>query len=90
MYNLRLKTNTYTLNETADMLNIKVRTVREWLNLGKITGEKSGRVWVITQEEIERIKAAQDRASGYTIQEAAAALGYKPVTIRGWCKSGFC
>ena len=44
----------YTIRQTANILGIKVRTVREWLNNGKLEGKKdnkSGR-WQVSEESI--------------------------------------
>ena len=52
------------INEVSDILGIKVRTVREWIKLGKIKAEKSAgnNRWYIPDEEIERtIKGAKNK-----------------------------
>ena len=44
----------YTIRQTANIIGIKVRTVREWLNMGKLEGTKdkvSGR-WRIPEESV--------------------------------------
>ena len=48
----------YNIRQAADILGIKVRTVREWIKLGKLNAEKyecSNR-WFISEEEINRVK----------------------------------
>lgn len=48
---------TYSIREVANILGIKVRTVREWIRNGKIKGEKneiSGR-WFFSEEEVKRL-----------------------------------
>lgn len=48
----------YNIREAADILGIKVRTVREWIKLKKIHAEKyecSNR-WFITESEINRVR----------------------------------
>ena len=48
----------YTLKQVADILGIKVRTVREWVKTGYLKAKKydGKRMWFVTQSEIERIK----------------------------------
>lgn len=45
----------YTIRQTANILGIKVRTVREWLNSGKLEGQKNlnGR-WSINESSISK------------------------------------
>ena len=47
----------YSLREAAEALGIKVRTVREWVRLGKIEAEKDegGWRWKIKDSEIRRL-----------------------------------
>ena len=52
----------YSLREAAPLLGIKVRTLREWIRLGKIQAikyEVSNR-WYITQSEIERVVSGNE------------------------------
>lgn len=46
----------YTLRETARILGIQVRTVRQWVKEGKIEAKKYDkcRMWFVSAEEIER------------------------------------
>lgn len=46
-----------TIQEVALYCNVQVRTVREWLRLGKIHGIKSesGYKWIIPQEEADKM-----------------------------------
>lgn len=49
---------TYNIRQAADLLGIKVRTVREWIRLGKLNGTKydcSNR-WFISESEIKRLR----------------------------------
>ena len=43
-----------TTHEAADILGIKVRTVRDWLHKGILTGEIKGRSYDIAEEEVRR------------------------------------
>ena len=48
----------YNIRQAADLLGIKVRTVREWIRLGKIKAEKyecSNR-WFISETELIRVR----------------------------------
>ena len=42
----------YTLREAAEIIGVRVRTLREWIRLGKIKAEKSGWFWRISEEEV--------------------------------------
>lgn len=48
----------YTIREAAKILNMKVRTVRDWLKKGKIKAEKKTNdwYWMIPEVEIERLR----------------------------------
>lgn len=47
----------YNLRDTALILGIKVRTVREWLKKGQLKAIKydGGRMWFVPQSEIDRL-----------------------------------
>ena len=48
----------YSLNETADILGVKVRTLREWLKDGTLIAYKyeGKKKWYVSQSEIERLQ----------------------------------
>lgn len=48
----------YTVREAAKILNVKVRTIRDWLKKGKIKAEKKTNdwYWMIPEVEIERLQ----------------------------------
>lgn len=48
----------YSLNETANLLGIKVRTVRKWVHDGKLHASKypQSRRWFVTETEIQRLR----------------------------------
>lgn len=48
----------YNFTETAQILGIKPRTVRDWFLKGKIKAKKyeDGRKWYVSQSEIERLQ----------------------------------
>lgn len=48
----------YSIRQASELLGIKVRTVREWIRLGKIKATKyevSNR-WFISESEIKRLR----------------------------------
>ncbi len=47
----------YSLRDTALILGVKVRTVREWLKKGQLKAIKydGGRMWFVSQSEIDRL-----------------------------------
>lgn len=50
----------YNLIQTAELLGIKVRTVREWVHRGKIHARKieGSRRWIVMESEIKRLQGA--------------------------------
>lgn len=48
----------YSLIETAEILGVKVRTLREWLKTGYLTAHKHDNKpkWYVSQSEIERLQ----------------------------------
>lgn len=52
----------YNIKQAAELLGIKVRTVREWIKLNKLHAEKyecSNR-WFVSEEEINRIRGEKN------------------------------
>jgi excisionase family DNA binding protein len=45
---------TLTIDQTAEHFNVSRLTVTRWLKSGKLKGDKIGRDWRITKDEIER------------------------------------
>lgn len=48
----------YTLEELSKILSVKVRTLREWIKVGKLKAFKyngNGRYWYVTRAEIKRM-----------------------------------
>lgn len=54
-----------TTEQAAAMLNYHIGHVQRMLRCGKLQGEKFGRTWIVTRDEIERIKAAQSPGGRY-------------------------
>lgn len=46
----------YTTKEIADIIKLNERTVRNWINDGKIKAVKLNSEWRVSDEELERIK----------------------------------
>ena len=65
-----------TIRQTADALGLKVRTIRQWVRLGKIKAEKHGQYWYIFDDEIMReeiqANANKGREHSRRIKEAVA------------------
>ena len=49
----------YNLNETAKILGVKVRTLREWLKDGTLLAHKydGKKKWYVSQHEIDRLQS---------------------------------
>ena len=58
----------YNVIDTADLLGVKARTVREWIHNGTIADRKlaGSRRWIIAEAEIERMR------NGYSNTEHTA------------------
>lgn len=41
-----------TPEEVAERLSVTVKTVREWLRTGELTGVKLGRIWRVREEDL--------------------------------------
>ena len=52
----------YNLIQTADLLGIKVRTVRDWIHKGQLKAHKmnGSRKWVVLESEIKRLRGESD------------------------------
>ena len=48
----------YRIREVAEMLKLAKSTVRKYLANGKLTGSKIGRIWRISQDDIDAFIAA--------------------------------
>lgn len=44
----------YTIHEVAEKFNCSTRTLKRYLDAGKIEGKKLGRTWYFTEENISR------------------------------------
>lgn len=52
----------YNLNQTANLLGIKVRTAREWVHNGKMKANKieGSQRWIVMESEIRRLQGVQE------------------------------
>ena len=48
----------YSLNETAEILGVKVRTLRAWVKDGSLKAQKydGKKKWYVSQSEIDRLQ----------------------------------
>lgn len=65
-----------TIRETAEILGLKIRTIREWIKKGKIKAGKIGNKWfipydAIMSEEVQEI-ANKGREHSRRIKEGCA------------------
>lgn len=53
---------TYKLKEAAEILGLKVRTIRQWVHDGKIEAFKvpGGKHWFIKESELRRVQGANE------------------------------
>jgi DNA invertase Pin-like site-specific DNA recombinase/transposase-like protein len=82
---------TYTAQQAAQILQVSVPTIHNWLNAGFIKGEQitEGAPWeiLLTDDDIKRL-AAQDPPEGWLpLQLAAKELGVSKQTVLNWVKS---
>ena len=52
----------YNLNQAADLLGIKVRTIRVWVRTGKINAKQipGTRRWIVLESEILRLQGKSE------------------------------
>ena len=82
---------TYTAQQTAQILQVSVPTIHNWLNAGFIKGEQitEGAPWeiLLTDDDIKRL-TIQDAPEGWLpLQLAAQELGVSKQTVLNWVKS---
>ena len=82
---------TYTAQQAAQLLQISVPTIHNWLNAGFIKGKQmiKGAPWEIflTGDDIKRL-AAKDAPEGWLpVSQAAKELGVSKQTVLNWVKS---
>ncbi len=49
--------------QAAELLGVSVRTMREWLRLGRIPGRRVGKLWLISEAALMAF-LAEDSATG--------------------------
>lgn len=50
-----MEVKVYTLQQVADVLGFKLRTIRQWVKDGKLEATKLGREYRVTQEQLEKL-----------------------------------
>jgi len=53
----------YSPEEVGEQFNVKPATIRKWIRDGKLKALKLGRLWRITEEELNRFINASQGAS---------------------------
>lgn len=53
----------YNLREVANLLGMKVRTIRQWVHDGKLSAKKipGSRRWIVMESEIRRLQNSGDK-----------------------------
>jgi DNA invertase Pin-like site-specific DNA recombinase len=82
---------TYTAQQAAQLLQVSVPTIHNWLNAGFIKGKQmiKGAPWEIflTDDDIKRL-AAKDAPEGWLpVSQAAKEFGVSKQTVLNWVKS---
>ena len=54
----------FTLPQIAEMLDVNPSTVRQWVNIGRLSAEKRGRRWVVARQDLDEIMARRRRRAG--------------------------
>lgn len=78
----------YTIEEVAEILNFKIRTIRQWIYDGKMNAVKVNHEWRIPENEVERIRDSI-KESDFNIKGAAEYIGVSRQTIYDWISSGY-
>ena len=55
------------MQEIAERLGVPERTVRYWLKIGHLNGERWGREWMVTKQEVERVKTEGPPKKGWKL-----------------------
>jgi excisionase family DNA binding protein len=61
--------NLLTPAQVADRLAIRKRTVQVWLNVGKIKGVKVGRLWRVSEQDLEAFLKEGREAAETSLEE---------------------
>lgn len=54
----------FTLPQIAEMLDVNPSTVRNWVNIGRLSAEKRGRRWMVARQDFDEIMAQRRRRAG--------------------------
>lgn len=61
---------TLTIQQAADKLQVKPNTVRRWIKHGRIPGCKIGRIFRISEEDLERVLAGEKISKPPSVSQA--------------------
>ena len=82
---------TYTAQQAAQILQVSVPTIHNWLNAGFIKGDQvtEGAPWeiLLTNDDIKRLTAQNAHEGWLPLQLAAQELGVSKQTVLNWVKS---
>ncbi len=56
----------YKVEEVAEYLHVTLRTLRAWLNKGKLKGRKVGKQWLVKESNVEAFLDEQEPAGSTT------------------------
>jgi DNA invertase Pin-like site-specific DNA recombinase/transposase len=82
---------TFTAQEAAQILQVSIPTIHNWIDAGFIKGEQItvGAPWEIplTEEDIKRLTAEETPAGWLPLSQAGQELGVSKQTVLNWVKS---
>jgi hypothetical protein len=85
------QTKTFTAQKAAQVLQVSIPTIYNWIDAGFIKGEQItvGAPWeiLLTEEDIKRHTAEETPAGWLPLSQAAQELGVSKQTVLNWVKS---
>ena len=82
---------TFTAQEAAQVLQVSIPTIYNWIDAGFIKGEQItvGAPWeiLLTEEDIKRLTAEETPAGWLPLSQAAQELGVSKQSVLNWVKS---
>lgn len=73
-----------TTQQFAEKASVSASTVSKWLRSGKIKGEKEGRKWMISADQLPQVSASQEPAAGTKPTALASAAQAKAGNTKGY------